>query len=107
VNKFTIKTGTEDGFFERGRQLARIADRGEVLPEACIISLEDPDDAMELEAERDRLTHEALADADADADADAGRIIDQQTVRRWADSMVDDEVVRRSVSGSDSHNGTE
>lgn len=101
MNKFTIKTGTEDGFFERGRQLARIADRGEVLPEACIISLEDPDDAMELEAERDRLTHEALADADA------GRIIDQQTVRRWADSMVDDEVVRRSVSGSDSHNGTE
>lgn len=101
MNKFTIKTGTEGGFFERGRQLARIADRGEVLPEACIISLEDPDDAMELEAERDRLTHEALADAGA------GRIIDQQTVRRWADSLVDDEVVRSSVSGSDSHNGTE
>jgi len=33
------------------------------------------------EEERDRLTHEALADVDA------GRIIDHETVQAWADSL--------------------
>ncbi|TAL80018.1 MAG: ribbon-helix-helix protein, CopG family [Burkholderiaceae bacterium] len=33
------------------------------------------------EEERDRLTHEALADVDA------GRVIDHQAVRSWADSL--------------------
>jgi predicted transcriptional regulator len=37
------------------------------------------------EEERDRLTHEALADVDA------GRIIDHQAVQAWADSLSTDE----------------
>lgn len=37
------------------------------------------------EEERDRLTHEALADVDA------GRIIDHQAVQAWADSLNNDE----------------
>ena len=41
MSKLTIKTGTEDDF-QRGRQLARAADRGEVLPSESTIS-SDPD----------------------------------------------------------------
>lgn len=37
------------------------------------------------EEERDRLTHEALADVDA------GRVIDHQAVQAWADSLSTDE----------------
>ena len=37
------------------------------------------------EEERDRLTHEALADVDA------GRVIDHQAVQAWADSLGNDE----------------
>lgn len=37
------------------------------------------------EEERDRLTHEALADVDA------GRVIDHQAVQAWADSLDTDE----------------
>jgi predicted transcriptional regulator len=36
------------------------------------------------EEERDRLTHEALADVDA------GRVIDHQAVQAWADSLSTD-----------------
>ncbi|MBL8434493.1 MAG: hypothetical protein JNL99_06110 [Zoogloea sp.] len=41
MSTLTIKTGTEDDF-QRGRQLARAADRGEVLPSESTIS-SDPD----------------------------------------------------------------
>ncbi|PWF55408.1 ribbon-helix-helix protein, CopG family [Massilia glaciei] len=36
---------------------------------------------VDLEEERNRLTHEALADVDA------GRVIDHQSVQAWADSL--------------------
>ncbi len=48
MTKLTLKTGTEQGFFKRGRQLARIADRGEPLPDERIVSFEDPADVMKL-----------------------------------------------------------
>ncbi len=48
MTKLTIKTGTEDGFFKHGRQLAKAADRGEPLPDERIISFEDPADVMKL-----------------------------------------------------------
>ena len=48
MTTFTIKTGTEDDFFQRGRELARAADRGEPLPDERIISFEDPADVMKL-----------------------------------------------------------
>ena len=31
MTKLTIKTGTEEDFFKRGRQLAKAADRGELM----------------------------------------------------------------------------
>ena len=48
MTKLTIKTGTEEDFFKRGRQLAKAADRGEQLPDERIISFEDPADVMKL-----------------------------------------------------------
>ena len=48
MSKLTIKTGTEDDFFLRGRQLARAADRGETQPSESTISFEDPADVVKL-----------------------------------------------------------
>lgn len=48
MSKLTIKTGTEDDFFQRGRQLARTADRSKELPSESIISFEDPAEVMRL-----------------------------------------------------------
>lgn len=48
MTKLTIRTGTEEEFFKRGRQLARAADKGESLPDERIISFEDPADVMKL-----------------------------------------------------------
>lgn len=48
MTKLGIKTGTEEGFFQRGRRLARAADQGEPLAEERIISFEDPADVLKL-----------------------------------------------------------
>jgi len=48
MTKLIIKTGTDEDFFKRGRQLARAADRGEQIPDVRIISFEDPADVMKL-----------------------------------------------------------
>lgn len=48
MSKIIIKTGTEEDFFTRGRQLAKVADRGEALADERIVSFEDPADLMKL-----------------------------------------------------------
>lgn len=48
MTKLTIKTGTEEDFFKRGRELAKAADRGDRLPDERTISFEDPADVMKL-----------------------------------------------------------
>jgi predicted transcriptional regulator len=48
MTKLTIKTGTEEAFFKRGRQLAKAADGGKPLPDERIVSFEDPADLMKL-----------------------------------------------------------
>jgi predicted transcriptional regulator len=48
MTKLTIKTASEEDFFQRGRRLARSADRGEKLPDERIVSFEDPADMMKL-----------------------------------------------------------
>ncbi len=48
MKQLTIKTGTEDDFFSRGREIAKTVDRGETLVESHIISFEDPADMMKL-----------------------------------------------------------
>jgi predicted transcriptional regulator len=48
MSELMIKTGTEDDFFRRGRELAQAADRGQALPEESTISFEDPADVVKL-----------------------------------------------------------
>lgn len=48
MTKLIIKTGTEEDFFKRGRQIAQAADRGERLPNKRIVRFEDPADMMKL-----------------------------------------------------------
>lgn len=48
MSELMIKTGTEDDFFRRGRELAQVADRGQALPEESTISFEDPADVVKL-----------------------------------------------------------
>jgi predicted transcriptional regulator len=48
MSELMIKTGTEDDFFRRGRELAQAADRGQALPEESTISFEDPAEVVKL-----------------------------------------------------------
>ncbi|GHU26332.1 hypothetical protein FACS189488_14470 [Betaproteobacteria bacterium] len=48
MSKITIRTGTEENFFRRGRQLAKLADQGEPLPDERVISFEDPAEVIKL-----------------------------------------------------------
>lgn len=48
MTKLIIKTGTEEDFFKRGRQLAQAADHGELLVDERILSFEDPAEVMKL-----------------------------------------------------------
>ncbi|MDR0781789.1 MAG: hypothetical protein LBF16_14050 [Pseudomonadales bacterium] len=48
MNKLTLKTGTQEEFFKRGRQWAKAADRGAPIPAEITVSFEDPADVMKL-----------------------------------------------------------
>jgi predicted transcriptional regulator len=48
MKQATVKIATETDFFQRGRELARLVDRTEALPEECVISFEDPDEMLKL-----------------------------------------------------------
>lgn len=48
MTKLTIKTGTQEDFFARGRRLAKAIDRGQSIPEERIVSFEDPADVIKL-----------------------------------------------------------
>ena len=48
MNKFTIKTATEEDFFKRGKRLAKLADAGASLPHETVVSFEDPAEALKL-----------------------------------------------------------
>ena len=51
MKQLTIKTGKEDDFFNRGREVARAIDLGEAPGESHVISFEDPADIMKLVTE--------------------------------------------------------
>lgn len=48
MKKLILKTGTEQDFFKRGREIAKAADLGQPIPEESIISFEDPADVTKL-----------------------------------------------------------
>jgi predicted transcriptional regulator len=48
MKNVTLKAGSEQDFFRRGRLLARLADAGQQLPEERTVSFEDPADLLRL-----------------------------------------------------------
>ena len=48
MKKLILKTGTEQDFFKRGREIAKAADLGQPIPEESIISFEDPADVTAI-----------------------------------------------------------
>ncbi len=48
MKTLTIKSGSEEDFFRRGRIVAKLANEGTALPEECVISFEDPDEMLRL-----------------------------------------------------------
>jgi predicted transcriptional regulator len=48
MNKHIVKQGTAADFFARGREIARVADRGERIKPQFVITFEDPEDMMQL-----------------------------------------------------------
>lgn len=46
--KTVIKTGNMEGFFKRGRTVARLADQGKPIPAERIIAYEDPEDLARI-----------------------------------------------------------
>lgn len=63
MDTLIVKTAPEADFFRRGRELAKLADRGEALPETKVISFEDPADLLKLlTAARATLIHSIKAE---------------------------------------------
>ena len=46
--KTLIKTGNIEGFFKRGREVARLADQGKPIPAERVITYEDPEDLARI-----------------------------------------------------------
>lgn len=88
MTNLTIKTGTEDDFFKRGRQLGRAADRGESLHDERVISFEDPAEVMKLMTETRLALFRAVKDAPGSITNIAERLHrDRSAVKRDVDEM--------------------
>ena len=46
--KTRIKTSNTEGFFKRGREVARLADQGKPIPTERVIAYEDPEDLARI-----------------------------------------------------------
>lgn len=46
--KTVIRTGSVEGFFKRGREIARLADQGKAIPAERAITYEDPEDLARI-----------------------------------------------------------
>ena len=46
--KTLIKTGNVEGFFKRGREVARLADQGKPIPAERVIAYENPEDLARI-----------------------------------------------------------
>ena len=46
--KTVIRTSNVEGFFKRGREIARLADRRKAIPAERVIAYEDPDDLARI-----------------------------------------------------------
>ena len=46
--KTVIRTGSVEGFFKRGREIARLADQGKPIPAERVIAYEDPEELARI-----------------------------------------------------------
>lgn len=48
MSELIVTTGSEEEFFRRGKEVARLADQGAAIPDERIIRFEDPADLLKL-----------------------------------------------------------
>jgi len=88
MSKVIIKTGTEQEFFERGRQIARSADLGERLQSIRILSFEDPVELVRLLTAARLAVFRAVKEAPGSITEIAGRLHrDRSAVKRDVDAL--------------------
>jgi predicted transcriptional regulator len=88
MTKFTIKTGTEENFFRRGRQLAKMADHGDPLPDERVISFEDPAEVLKLITTTRLALFRAVKEKPGSITQIAGRLHrDRSAVKRDIDEL--------------------
>ena len=88
MSKVTIKTGTAQEFFERGRQIARAADRGERLPSGRVLSFEDPVELVRLVTAARLAVFRAVKEAPGSITDIAERLQrDRSAVKRDVDAL--------------------
>ena len=48
MSTLTLRTGSEEDFFKRGKKLARLTDAGKPIPQERVISFEEPAELLKL-----------------------------------------------------------
>ncbi len=88
MSKVTIKTGTPEQFFERGRKIARIADAGGRIPAHTVLSFEDPADVLRLLTPARLAVFQAARDQPGSITALSDRLKrDRSAVKRDVDEL--------------------
>lgn len=88
MTKVTIKTGTPEQFFERGRKIARLADAGGRIPAHAILSFEDPADVLKLLTPARLALFQAARDQPGSITEISGRLKrDRSAVKRDVDEL--------------------
>jgi predicted transcriptional regulator len=99
-----IKTAPLQDFFTRGRQLAKLADTGEQLPQERIISFEDPAELLQLLTPARLALFLAIKDAPDSITAIAERLQrDRRAVKRDLDLLARYGLVQVESKASPGH----
>ena len=88
MKTLTIKTATAEGFFKRGRKLAKLADQNKRLPVERTISFEDPGELLKLLTGARLALFRAVKDQPASITALSDRLNrDRSAVKRDLDEL--------------------
>jgi len=88
MKNITLKAGTEQDFFRRGKTLARLADAGKQLPEERTVSFEDPGELLRLLTVSRLDVFRSVKDEPGSITVIAGRLHrDRSAVKRDVDQL--------------------
>lgn len=88
MKNVTLKAGTEQEFFQRGKRLARLADAGGPLPEERTVSFEDPAELLRLLTVSRLDVFRSVKEAPGSITVIAGRLHrDRSAVKRDVDQL--------------------